>query len=299
MEPLVSVIIPTYNAASYIRQTLESVLHQTYRNVEIIVMNDGSKDNSEEIVLQMQKEDDRIRYQYKPNSGVSDTRNKGIALATGTYLAFLDADDVWQPDNLEKKIKAINETGKRWVFSNLDYINEKNEPLTVPLSNFKPYNVLENILLFEGDVVPGPCSNIVATRELFGDDVRFDARISSPADRDICMQLAAKAEPFFLDEKLWLYRLHAQSMTSVNFKVVDEVIYLYKKADEKKWFRNRGIRRRALSNVNLILAGICYHFPEQKKRTFGFILKSIWYSPFNIVRKKVLPKLSTKKSKNQ
>jgi glycosyltransferase involved in cell wall biosynthesis len=299
MESLVSVIIPAYNAAAYIRQTLESVLNQTYKNIEVIVMNDGSKDTSEEIILQMQKEDSRIRYQYKPNSGVSDTRNKGIALAKGSYLAFLDADDVWMPDNLEKKIRAIRETGKSWVFSNLGYINERSEPMTVALNNFRPYNVLENILMFEGDVVPGPCSNIVGTRELFGDEIRFDTRISSPADRDICMQLAAIEDPFFLDEKLWLYRLHGQSMTSLNYKVVDEVIYLYKKADEKKWFRNGAMRRKALSNVNLILAGICYHFPQQKKRTFGFVMKSIWYSPFNIVRKKILPGLRSKKNKTR
>jgi glycosyltransferase involved in cell wall biosynthesis len=296
MEPLVTVIIPAYNASAYILQTLESVLNQTYKNIEVIVMNDGSKDNSEEIILKKQKEDARIRYQYKPNSGVSDTRNKGIDLATGSFLAFLDADDVWKSNNLEKKINAIRETGKKWVFSNLEYINDKNEPLEVRANNFRPYNVLENTLLFDGDVVPGPCSNIVATRELFGDDIRFDTRISSPADRDICLQLAAKEEPFFLDEKLWLYRLHAQSMTSVNFKVVDEVIYLYRKADERKWFRNSVVRRKALSNMNLILAGICYHFPEQKKRTFGFIMKSIWYSPLNIVQKKILPRFRAKKN---
>lgn len=297
MQPLVSVIIPAYNAAPYIRQTVESALNQTYKNIELIIMNDGSKDNSEEIILQMQKEDARIKYQYKPNSGVSDTRNKGIALAHGNYLAFLDADDLWKEDNLEKKIGAMQQTGKKWIFSNLDYIDENNKPIVVALNNFRPYDVLDNILLFEGDVVPGPCSNIVAARELFGDDVRFDTRISSPADRDICMQLAAKEDPFFLDEKLWLYRLHAQSMTSVNHKVVDEVIYLYKKADEKKWFSSPGLRRKALSNVNLILAGICFHFPQQRKRTLGFLMKSFWYSPLNVVRKKVLPLFNRSKKK--
>ena len=156
MQPLVSVIIPTYNAASYIRQTVESALNQTYRNIELIIMNDGSKDNSEEIILQLQKEDSRIRYQYKPNSGVSDTRNKGIALANGEYLAFLDADDLWKPNNLEKKIAAIQQTRKKWVFSNLEYIDESNKPITVTLNNFRPYDIMDNLLLFEGDVVPGP-----------------------------------------------------------------------------------------------------------------------------------------------
>lgn len=289
MGSLVSVIIPTYNAAPYIRQTVQSVLDQTYRDIELVIMNDGSKDNSEEIILQMQKEDSRIRYQYKPNSGVSDTRNKGIALAKGDYLAFLDADDVWKLDNLEKKIKALQQSGKKWVFSDLEYIDENNKVMEIPKKNFKPYNIIDNLLLWEGDVVPGPCSNIVMTRELMGDDVRFDVKLSSPADRDICLQLAAKGEPVYIDEKLWLYRQHSQSMTSVNFKVVDEMIFLYKKADEKSWFSSRRLRRKALSNVNLILAGISYHFPQQRKRMMGFLLKSFWYSPVNVIRKKIWP----------
>jgi glycosyltransferase involved in cell wall biosynthesis len=294
-QHLVSVIIPVYNTQQYIQQTIRSVLDQTIKDIELIVMNDGSTDSSEKLILEMQQADSRIKYHYKPNSGVSDTRNKGIAMAKAKYLAFLDADDLWLPDNLEKKIKAMESSGCRWTFSNLEYIDENNKPLSVPLKNFKPFNILENLLLFEGDVVPGPCSNIVATRELFGDDIRFDTKISSPADRDICMQLAAKAEPVFLDEKLWLYRLHSQSMTSVNYKVVDEVLYLYKKADQNKWFSNRSVRSRALSNVNLMLAGISHHFPQQRKRTAGFVARAIWYSPANVWKKKVLPILSGSK----
>jgi len=297
MRPLVSVIIPMYNAAPYIRQTILSVLNQTYKELEVIVMNDGSKDTSEAEVLQLQQTDSRIRYQYKPNSGVSDTRNQGIDLCNGEYIAFLDADDVWLPANLEKKINAINESGKRWAFSLHENIDENNGQLEVTVSNFRPYNIVDNLLLWEGDVVPGPCSNIVVKRDFLGTDIRFDKSLSSPADRDICLQLGAKGEPVFVNEKLWQYRLHSQSMTSVNFKVVDEMVRLYKKADEKGWFSSPQLRRKALSNVNLILAGICSKFPSQRKRMPVFLLKSVWYSPFNIIQKKVLPFFSKNKKK--
>lgn len=297
MRPLVSVIIPMYNAAPYIRQTILSVLNQTYKELEVIVLNDGSKDDSEKAVLELQKEDSRIRYQYKTNSGVSDTRNKGIDLCTGEYVAFLDADDVWLPANLDKKINAINESGKQWAFSLHENIDENNGQLEVTVSNFRPYNIVDNLLLWEGDVVPGPCSNIVVKRDFLGTDIRFDKSLSSPADRDICLQLGAKGEPVFVNEKLWQYRLHSQSMTSVNFKVVDEMVRLYKKADEKGWFSSPQLRRKALSNVNLILAGICSKFPSQRKRMPDFLLKSIWYSPFNIIQKKVLPFFSKNKKK--
>ncbi len=299
MKPLVSVIIPMYNAAPFIQQTIDSVLQQTWQDFEIIVMDDGSRDNSAEVVKSIQGRDARIQYHYKPNSGVSDTRNKGIALAKGGYLAFLDADDVWLPTNLEKKVSLLEQSGKGWVFSLLEYIDEHNAPIDIPFVNFKPFKVVDNLLLWEGDVIPGPCSNIVVRTSFMGNDIRFDTSLSSPADRDICLQLGVKEEPLFIEEKLWQYRLHSKSMTSVNFKVVDEMVRLYKKADRLGWFSSPGIRRRALANVNLILAGICYRFPSQRKRMVGFLVRSAWYSPSNLIKKKIVPFFHKSKKKNQ
>jgi glycosyltransferase involved in cell wall biosynthesis len=285
--PLVSVIIPVYNAQDYIQQTILSVLEQTIADIELIVLNDGSTDNSEKVILALQQTDKRIRYQYKPNSGVSDTRNKGLALAQGRYIAFLDADDIWKPDNLEKKLQILEATGKQWVFSNLEYIDENNKPLQMTVLNFKPYDIVDNLLLWEGDVVPGPCSNILASRKLFNGGVEFDTHLSSPADRDICIQLALKAEPVYLDEKLWQYRQHSKSMTNVNKKVVGEVLYFVKKAKASRWFSNGKIRKKSLSNIYLMIAGISYKFTGQKMLGIGFLIRSFLYSPGNIWKKKI------------
>lgn len=298
--PLVSVIIPVYNAEKYIEETIRSVFTQTLQDFEIIVLNDGSTDASEAVIQKLQQEDDRITYIPKSNSGVSDTRNIGISKTSGKYIAFLDADDIWKPENLEKKIKALSSSGKKWVFSDVETFYEKDNLLFVERNDFKPYNIIDNLLLWESVVVPGPCSNIVAERELIGDDIRFDTKLSSPADRDICLQLAAKAEPLFLDEVLWLYRQHGQSMSNQNVKAIDEMKYLYRKADERKWFSSRKLRRKALSNVNLIMAGMSYFFPSQRMRIPGFLLKAFWYSPANVFRKKVAPvftRLFNKKTK--
>ena len=93
MEYKISVIIPVYNVEDYIRQSIDSVLNQTYKNLEIILVDDGSKDNSGKICDEYKNVDERIKVIHKINSGVSSARNVGIDIATGKYIMFLDSDD--------------------------------------------------------------------------------------------------------------------------------------------------------------------------------------------------------------
>ena len=107
--PLISVVIPAYNAEQFLDETLESVLSQTYENWECIIVNDGSTDNTESIAKKWCEKDARFRYFYKENSGASDTRNFGIKEARGEYIAFLDADDLYMPNFLEVCIENLVE----------------------------------------------------------------------------------------------------------------------------------------------------------------------------------------------
>ena len=104
---LVSVIIPAYNAEKFIAKTLDSVRKQTYQNIEIIVIDDGSIDQSIAIVKQFIQEDKRIKLWRQKNLGVAAARNKGIEIAQGEFIAPLDADDLWYPQNLEKQVRLI------------------------------------------------------------------------------------------------------------------------------------------------------------------------------------------------
>ncbi|MGL4378530.1 MAG: glycosyltransferase family 2 protein, partial [Microcoleaceae cyanobacterium] len=99
--PLVSVVIPSYNCAKYVGEAIESVFAQTYSNYEIIVIDDGSQDNTREV---LEKYHDRVNYVYQKNQGVSVARNHGIELAQGEFVAFLDADDYFFPDKLEAQM---------------------------------------------------------------------------------------------------------------------------------------------------------------------------------------------------
>src|SRR5690606_10832622 len=104
MNGLVSIVMPCYNAEKYITETVNSVINQTYKNWELIIVNDGSTDNSLNMIKEFAANDNRISFIDKSNSGVSDSRNKGLEKAKGEYIAFLDADDTWELNNLEDKI---------------------------------------------------------------------------------------------------------------------------------------------------------------------------------------------------
>ncbi|WP_033543331.1 glycosyltransferase family 2 protein [Planococcus sp. CAU13] len=108
--PKVSVIMPIYNKAERLRHSIESVLGQTYKDFELIMINDGSTDSSHEIALEFKRKDPRIVYFKQRNQGVSITRNNGIDLARGEFISFLDADDVWQPEFLSKMVWKAGET---------------------------------------------------------------------------------------------------------------------------------------------------------------------------------------------
>src|SRR4028118_1589922 len=103
--PLISVIIPVYNGEKTIRETIESILNQTFTDFELIVINDGSQDATLEIVECIQ--DSRLKVFSYPNAGQAASRNQGISHACGRYISFIDADDLWAPDKLEAQLKAL------------------------------------------------------------------------------------------------------------------------------------------------------------------------------------------------
>ncbi|GGM31997.1 glycosyl transferase [Paraliobacillus quinghaiensis] len=126
LEPLVSIIMPAYNCADYIGITIKSVIGQTYKNWEIIIIDDCSTDNTEAIVKDFISMDNRIKYfKLEKNSGAAVARNKAIDLAEGEYIAFLDSDDVWFPEKLEKQIKVMKENGYNFTCTSYTKIDEQ------------------------------------------------------------------------------------------------------------------------------------------------------------------------------
>lgn len=136
---LVSIITPMYNGAEYISETINSVIHQTYPHWEMIVIDDGSKDNGAEIVRKFAEEDRRITLVRQPNGGSASARNNGIRHAKGRYIALLDADDLWEPVFLESQLALMKEKNAIVVHASYRRINEKSEEI---LSPFKAKSVV-------------------------------------------------------------------------------------------------------------------------------------------------------------
>lgn len=127
-EPLVSIITPAYNAEKYIAKTLDSALNQTYKNIEIIVVNDCSTDRTLEIINEYAKNDSRVKaYSNEKNLRVAKTRNFAISKATGKYIAFLDADDIWDLNKLEKQIAFMEKEGHKLTYTAIRFINDEGE----------------------------------------------------------------------------------------------------------------------------------------------------------------------------
>lgn len=125
IEDLVSVIIPTYNVENYITETVQSVLLQTYQNFEILIIDDCSKDNTRTVVETLAEKDARIKCIWQDkNMGAAEARNRGLREACGQYIAFLDSDDLWVKDKLQKQIDDIRKNGVVFSYTAYDFINE-------------------------------------------------------------------------------------------------------------------------------------------------------------------------------
>lgn len=218
-NPLISVIIPVYNCADYIAETVNSVLLQSYQNFEIILINDGSTDSSEEVCISLGKDKDNIVYQYQTNAGVSAARNKGVSLAKGDYIAFLDGDDLWHPKKLETQLLFLSE--------NPDYKIVCSDHLEVPPDfnneSVNNLNVVPTIELnheFSGFVyhkqLQGHHFHIITMLidSCYKEHLNFNPYFKVGEDYDVWLTLTAKYKVGFLKENLSYYRRHPASIMS-------------------------------------------------------------------------------------
>ena len=201
--PRVSVIIPTYRHAHLVSQTLESVFAQSFTDHEIIVVNDGSPDDTHQR-LQPLIDARRIRYLEQPNQGQAHARNRGAAEARGEFLAFLDDDDLWPPDKLEWQVRWLEEKRCDAVIGNLAYLGGQGFIPDWPAEG----QVLDFHSFFLGNPIVSPGQALIR-RETFQRVGPWDERYRGSDDLDFWFRLA-RATPLWAAARLALhYRLHA------------------------------------------------------------------------------------------
>jgi len=187
--PLVSVIIPTFNRSHLIMRTVESVLKQTLSDIEIIIVNDGSSDNTKDIVSSCT--DPRVRYVYKENGGVSSARNIGIDIATGDYLCFLDDDDEWAENYLEAMTAAL-EKNPDYGTAYCPFPLKGDAPRISKAS--RPSGHITKDLFQKGFVHIVAC---LIRRDLL-DDIRFDTALKIAEDSDFLLRVSLKKKFIFI-----------------------------------------------------------------------------------------------------
>jgi len=211
--PKVSVIIPTYNCARYVPEAVESVLHQTYQDYEVIVVDDGSTDNTEKV---LQKYRDKIRYIKQKNSGVAAARNTGIREAHGEWVAFLDADDLWLPLKLKIQMEfSDRHPDVDFIYGDASSFNSNGVLTKSMFSERQPHegNVIKN-LLSENFI---PILSVIARKKCFEKAGFFKEGMKYSEDYEMWLRVAKFFKFGYITEVVVSYREHEKS-ASQNFE---------------------------------------------------------------------------------
>ncbi|MGB7443734.1 MAG: glycosyltransferase [Coleofasciculaceae cyanobacterium] len=210
MPPAISVVIPVYNGEKTIHETINSVLKQSFCDWELIVINDGSTDLTQSIVSSIK--DSRVKLFNYPNAGLSATRNRGIELATGNYISFLDADDLWSSDKLKSQLEALQLNPQAAVaYSWTDCINELGEFLRRGSYLKANGDVYAQLLLI--DFIESG-SNPLVSRDSLVKVGGFDESLSAGEDHDMWLRLAKHYHFVCVTEPQIFYRVSHKSMSA-------------------------------------------------------------------------------------
>jgi glycosyltransferase involved in cell wall biosynthesis len=282
--PLVSVVIPTYNSDKFIAQAVQSVLEQTYRSFELIVVDDGSTDETKDVLCQF---NNSIRYHYQKNSGPSSTRNAGIKMAEGEYISFLDADDIWSPNKIEAQLDFLERHRDiGLVFSDIEefdkekIIHERSRlvvqvyghegALQVPLQD--PFrNLLTKNFI---------CTSTVMVRsECFKKAGLFEESLRIGEDRDMWLRIAAYYKIARLPLVLCKKRVHdfnisgdMELYTSSLIKVLEKHLHLFPDLVPSSLIKKK------LSQLYLS-CGFGLLLKNRKRESRKMALRSLSYTP--------------------
>ena len=245
---MISIITPAYNAEGCIAKTIESVLSQTYPDWEMIIVDDCSKDNTYDVAKQYADKDDRIKVvKQEKNGGVASARNTALKLAKGDYIAFLDSDDLFLPNKLEKQLKFMQNND--YVLTYTEYQNiDENDVLGKKISVPKKMTYED---IFKNTAIA--CLTVMVNRKKSGEF--YMPPLNHTEDQCTWQEILSRGYvAYALQEVLSLYRVSSASLTGNKFKVIKRQWYTYRKYHK-------------LSLAKSAYYFVCYAFNAVMKRT--------------------------------
>lgn len=261
---MISIVVPVYNTERYLRECLNSLLAQTYSDIEIIIVDDGSTDNSFEICQDFQRKDNRVKVFHKENSGVSDSRNYGIKIAKGEYISFCDSDDVVVPELYQMLLDVVNESHVDRVVSGYAYLFDDGRTLynkpRIADGKYEARVILKKMIddgTLSGFLFSGVNNSIFKTNIIKENEILFDPEIRYNEDSLFSFKYMLYSKSIFSlqSHPTYFYRQHDSSAT-------------HKKTVGDKY----GALRMTLGNMGLDLMNI--DFEIQMKRRL--VTESLW-----------------------
>lgn len=227
-SPRASVVIPAYNYASYLKGAIDSVLSQTFTELEVIVVDDGSTDNTREIVAEYT--DRRVRYVHQTNAGLSAARNTGIRNARAPYVGFLDADDQWLPELLQRCLEKFSLLPPEfaWIATGVRRVDHEGNPIPSRPGSLSGEGELtcRDFILKNRPL----SSSVVIKREVFDRCGFFDTQLRSSEDRDMWIRIGAHYRLYFLASPLALLRRHPANMSKHALRMKENTGRVLRKA---------------------------------------------------------------------
>lgn len=226
MNDFVSVVMPVYNSAKYVFESITSVLNQSYKNIELIIINDGSTDDSDYIIKKFRTEP-KIKYIYQDNKGPSATRNCGILSSKGNYIAFLDSDDVWLEDKLERQLQKIKQDGADIIYSDRFNIDIDGNIISRKKPLFYSGNIIEALYIDNFICL----SSSLLRKDVFKKVGLFNESLHMSEDYEFWLRAALQCTFCFVDEALVKYRIHPNQSSARYIERLEAISQIYKLID--------------------------------------------------------------------
>ena len=297
MLPLISVILPVYNAEKYLRESIDSILNQTYTNFQLIIINDGSTDDSENIILSY--DDSRISYIKKKNSGISETLVQGIQLSKGKYIARMDADDIAFPTRFLKQVSFL-EKNKEYILvgSAVHYINDKGKFVGRSIPYMSDSSIKYNLRF--GSVIAHP--SVMFLKEAYLKTNGYNKEIKGMFEDYLLWLEMSKHGKFYnfhsplisyrINNNSWYFKINQDELGAIMrkaFQLVSEDKYegfieVYKASCENLYQQGTNSLKNINSFTNIfktttknntILTNYLYYFICQIKAARSFIFKNL------------------------